>query len=465
MSAPVSTAALKELVPDQTTSSGLITNTSSNQLRALMDNPDQVTGGQPTPVGNTSGQAGTTSQHVPNPYGLGITAYEPNTSPYIHQLADSKTAVGSPTLKSVEGDYADASARVGQSMSDAAAAAAANTVNPLGDFASGGVIDASGKVAAFINAALGAASRGVPYVWGGTNLNAGVDCSGLIYAAAQAAGITDWKRYSAASYGAMPQVAAAAARPGDIVYWAPGQNGAGPTGHVGIYIGNGKIIAAPQSGETVKVQSIFGAPTFHRIFDDAAFGTVNTPGGGYTYNYNGRASSWETQASQAVVSGALSTVGRSLGSLLGHSSVPSGQYTPEATYSPSPRSGLKVAVPYANLFTSAGAKYGVSPALLAAVAKNESSFSPVAHSNAGAIGLMQFMPGTAAGLGINPLDPAQAVDGAARMLLGLYRQFGSWNLALAAYNAGAGNVRKGVIPGETSRYVNAVLSTAAQYGG
>jgi cell wall-associated NlpC family hydrolase len=60
-------------------------------------------------------------------------------------------------------------------------------------------------VQAFVNAALAAASRGIPYVWGGTSLSSGVDCSGLIYAAAKAAGI-DWKRYVAGDYGKMPHV-------------------------------------------------------------------------------------------------------------------------------------------------------------------------------------------------------------------------------------------------------------------
>ena len=74
---------------------------------------------------------------------------------------------------------------------------------------------------------------------------------------------------------------------------------------------------------------------------------------------------------------------------------------------------------------------------------------------------MQLMPGTARGLGVDPMDPAQAVDGAARMLSGLIDQFGSVKLALAAYNAGAGAVKKygGVPPyAETKSYVRRVLS-------
>jgi soluble lytic murein transglycosylase-like protein len=120
-------------------------------------------------------------------------------------------------------------------------------------------------------------------------------------------------------------------------------------------------------------------------------------------------------------------------------------------------------VPYADLFTQAGAKHGVSPALLAAVAKTESNFNSSAVSPAGAEGLMQFMPATARGLGVDADDPASAIDGAARYLSSLTEQFGSTDLALAAYNAGPGTVRRhGGIPPypETQDYVRKVTSAA-----
>ena len=120
-------------------------------------------------------------------------------------------------------------------------------------------------------------------------------------------------------------------------------------------------------------------------------------------------------------------------------------------------------VPYADLFRSAGAAHGIQPSVLAAVAKTESAFDPNAVSHAGAQGLMQFMPGTAAEMGVDPYDPASAIDGAARYLSQNLRRFGSLELALAAYNAGPGAVQQhGGIPpfAETQAYVPKVLAAA-----
>lgn len=125
-------------------------------------------------------------------------------------------------------------------------------------------------------------------------------------------------------------------------------------------------------------------------------------------------------------------------------------------------------LPYADLFNAAGAKYGVSPKLLAAVAQVESEFNRRAVSPAGARGLMQIMPATARGLGVDPFDPAQAVDGAARILKANLKEFGSIDLALAAYNAGGGAVKKhrGIPPyAETQAYVPKVKAALAALGG
>ena len=120
-----------------------------------------------------------------------------------------------------------------------------------------------------------------------------------------------------------------------------------------------------------------------------------------------------------------------------------------------------------HLFREAGARHGVDPALLKAVAWTESNFRPDAVSHAGAQGLMQIMPGTADGLGVDPLDPPQAVDGAARYLRQQLDRFGDVRLALAAYNAGPGAVEQhGGIPPyeETIGYVAKVVDRYQRLG-
>jgi len=125
-------------------------------------------------------------------------------------------------------------------------------------------------------------------------------------------------------------------------------------------------------------------------------------------------------------------------------------------------------IPFQNEIAAAAAKYGVDPALLAGVVKQESNFNPNAQSGVGAKGLTQLMDSTARGLGVtNSFDPAQSLDGGAKFLGGLLKQFhGDQSLALAAYNAGPGAVQKyGGIPPyqETQRYVPLVLGYAAQF--
>ena len=106
--------------------------------------------------------------------------------------------------------------------------------------------------------------------------------------------------------------------------------------------------------------------------------------------------------------------------------------------------------------------------LFSAMIAAESNFDPVAVSSAGAQGLGQLMPDTAAALGVeDPFDPAENVDGAARYLVAQLERFRSIPLALAAYNAGPERVvEHGGIPpiGETIRFV-ATVTSAAGVGG
>jgi hypothetical protein len=248
---------------------------------------------------------------------------------------------------------------------------------------------------------------GVPYLWGGTDPAKGLDCSGFTQLVFGNLGI-DLPRVSSQQATAGKAVASlSSARPGDLVFFDHDRSRAG-IDHVGIYVGDGKMVAAPQPGQQVKVQDVGTPVAIRRVLPES--------------------------------SAAATLPGASAASLAG--------------------------VPYADLFTRAGNRHGVDPALLAAVASQESGFDSGAVSPAGAQGLMQFMPATARGLGVNALDPASAVDGAARYLSDLSTQFGSTPLALAAYNAGPGTVsRYGGIPPypETQNYVHAVLSKAEAY--
>ncbi len=250
------------------------------------------------------------------------------------------------------------------------------------------------------------ANLGVPYLWGGTDAIKGFDCSGLVQHAYRAAGV-EMPRVSRDQAKMGVEVASLdQALPGDLVAF-----GEPTVNHIGIYVGNGQMIHAPRTGEVVKVEDI-----------DRPIATI-----------------------RRVI--APSTSGFALGGVGGIGTGGAGPVSP-ASLQP--------------LFDAAEAAHGVDAGLLAAVAKAESAFDPNAVSPAGAQGLMQFMPATAAQFGVDPFDPASAIDGAARYLRQLIDDFGSVDLALAGYNAGPGNVRKygGVPPfDETQAYVRKVLAS------
>jgi len=124
--------------------------------------------------------------------------------------------------------------------------------------------------------------------------------------------------------------------------------------------------------------------------------------------------------------------------------------------------------PWAGAIEAAATKAGVDPRLLAAITQAESGFNPGALSGAGAVGLTQLMPATAAGLGVDPTDPVANLNGGARYLAGQLDSFGRVDLAVAAYNAGPGAVRQARgVPDypETQAYVRRVLDYYQQLGG
>lgn len=117
--------------------------------------------------------------------------------------------------------------------------------------------------------------------------------------------------------------------------------------------------------------------------------------------------------------------------------------------------------PYANEIEYAANTYGIDPNFLASIIMTESNGDSNAVSSAGAIGLGQLMPDTAASLGVsNPYDPDENIMGSAQYAAGLYQKYGDYRLAAAGYNAGGGAVEKyGDVPPyeETQNYVAKVM--------
>ena len=121
-----------------------------------------------------------------------------------------------------------------------------------------------------------------------------------------------------------------------------------------------------------------------------------------------------------------------------------------------------------NLARQDAMNVGISPDIFVRQINEESGFNPYAISPAGAIGIAQFMPATAAALGINPRDPVDALQGAARLMADYVRQYGgNYAKALAAYNAGPMMVTWAIdfggwnwqayLPYETQNYIRIIL--------
>ena len=244
---------------------------------------------------------------------------------------------------------------------------------------------------------------GVPYQWGGTDPKTGLDCSGLTQLVYSELGYTI-PRVSADQANVGQAVDSLAdAQPGDLLFFGS------PVHHVAIYMGDNQMIEAPHTGEEVRISDVWETPThIRRIVGDSSLLSADSSG----------------SASAASAAGTT---------------------------------------PYAAVFNAASARTGVSARLLEAVAQEESGFDANAVSGAGAQGIMQLMPSTAAGLGVDdPFNAAESINGAAAYLRSLLEEFnGNTSLALAAYNAGPGAVTKyGGIPpyAETQKYVKDVES-------
>ncbi len=109
---------------------------------------------------------------------------------------------------------------------------------------------------------------------------------------------------------------------------------------------------------------------------------------------------------------------------------------------------------------------GVDPAIALSIARTESGFNHNARSNHGAVGVFQLMPSTAKRMGLNPYSLNDNIKGGIMYYKSMYKMFGSVELALAAYNAGPGNVKryKAVPPyAETKRFVSKIMKDYHYY--
>ena len=214
---------------------------------------------------------------------------------------------------------------------------------------------------------------------------------------------------------------------GDLVFFRPDASNGG-AGHVGINIGNGQMVSSTNRG--VQVDNFLTNPYWKNLL----VGIGDPP------------PQWEGRAdAKDLVSGATTMVAQA-----------------KATAGNPVAAAWGAAAPYAQQLIAASQKHGVPVNLLAGLLIQESGGDPRAVSRAGAQGLMQFMPGTARGLGIDPFDPAQAIDAGARYLKQLAdSKGGDWQWAVGAYNAGPGGNQNNA---ETRNHIQKVMGFASGIG-
>lgn len=325
----------------------------------------------------------------------------------------------SSTTSAASGEFANVLSSTGSAVGSGVAGAVSRGTRVLADSVLGGT--STGQRLLDVASQF----KGVPYKWGGTTPS-GFDCSGLIQYAGKQIGLSLPRTAAQQATVGTEVPSLDQARPGDLVVLENGH-------HIGIYVGNGQMLHAPKTGDVVKISKVWETPmTIRRLGTTAA----------------------TTAAGVGVAATLLSGVG-------GTSATDASAYVRPASLSTGAAGATSKSAPYESAFTAAEQKYGLPSGLLRAVAKQESGFDPTARSRAGATGLMQFMPATARSLGIDPTDPFASIDAAGKYLSGHLKTFGSVALALAAYNAGAGNVKKygGVPPfAETQNYVKKITA-------